>query len=202
MMRSLLLVAALSLAACAQEKSDINPKRATEVDRYDRAPEQLIPHDLDSRSDAKLLAGNGRFDTDEDTQPDSLPKLPPELTIDMIREGDRLFHGKGGCVNCHGSEATGLAGRGSSLTVDLHLLPKDDWKGIDSLIVIGVKDPETRSPIVMPPRGQHEDLLPDETRELAAYVWAIAHARGEPWPGGHAQHAPHDPNASARTLIP
>jgi hypothetical protein len=33
-------------------------------------------------------------------------------------------------------------------------------------------------------------------------VWAISQVKGEPWPGGHALHAPHDWRASARTSIP
>ena len=41
----------------------------------------------------------------------------------------------------------------------------------------------------MPPRGGKSDLTPDETRAIAAYVWAISQTRGEPWPGGHATHA-------------
>ena len=63
-------------------------------------------------------------------------------------------------------------------------------------------DRQTRSPIAMPPRGQHEDLNAEEIRAIAAYVWAISQTRGEPWPGGHATHAAHDARASARTSIP
>ena len=123
-------------------------------------------------------------------------------TIDDIRNGDALFHGKGGCVNCHGSEATGLAARGTSLTGGLHFIESGDLRGIDSIIVNGIADAETRSPIAMPPRGQHTNLTPTETHALAAYVWALATTRGEPWPGGHALHGPRDPNASARSSIP
>ena len=105
-------------------------------------------------------------------------------------------------MNCHGAEVQGLAGRGSSMTNGLHLLQPDDQRGIDSIIVNGIADAETRSPVGMPPRGQRGNLTTDETHALSAYVWAVAHARGEPWPGGHAAHAPHAADASARTLIP
>ena len=67
-----------------------------------------------------------------------MPTLPENTTVDDIRNGDALFHGKGGCVNCHGSEATGLAARGSSLTGGLHLIESDDLRGIDSIIVNGI----------------------------------------------------------------
>jgi hypothetical protein len=34
-------------------------------------------------------------------------------------------------------------------------------------------------------RGAASNLTDEETRRVAAYVWAIAHVRGEPWLGGH-----------------
>jgi len=40
----------------------------------------------------------------------------------------------------------------------------------------------------MPARGARGDLTRDETRRIAAYVWAISQVKGEPWPGGHASH--------------
>ena len=188
-------------ARCAAPRN--NPDRAQRVDRGPDAPEQFLPADLDARPDsAKLTLTRRVFDTDEEAQPDSLPALALGMTLEQIRDGDRLFHGKGGCVNCHGSEAQGLAGRGKSLTTGVQFLPKGDWQAMDSLISVGMRDAQTRSPIAMPPRGQHGDLDAEETRTVAAYVWAISQTRGEPWPGGHAIHAPHDWRASARTSIP
>jgi hypothetical protein len=187
--------------ACAAPKN--NPDRAQSVDREPDAPETYLVADLDSRPDSSRLTLRGRyFDTDEEAQPDSLPELAFGMTLDQIRDGDRLFHGKGGCVNCHGSEAQGLAGRGKSLTSGVQFIPKGDWGAIDSLIVVGMPDKQTRSPIAMPPLGQHTDLDAEETRTIAAYVWAISQTRGEPWSGGHAMHAPHDWRASSRTSIP
>jgi mono/diheme cytochrome c family protein len=124
------------------------------------------------------------------------------MTTDMIRDGDRLFHGKGGCVNCHGSEAQGLAARGKTLTANLVFIPVGDWNANDSVIAVGMPDGRTRSPIAMPARGQHSDLDAREMRATAAYIWAISQARGEPWTGGHELHQSHDWRASARTSIP
>ena len=196
-------VAAMALVAgCGARERDDHEHPPT-VSESERSPERFMPADLASRGDSALLRNpTGTFDTDDAGQPDTLPALPSNTTLDDVRNGDRLFHGSGGCVNCHGAEAQGLAGRGSSLTNGLHLLPSDDLRGIDSIVNVGIADAETRSPIAMPPRGQHSDLTPQETHELAAYVWAIAHARGEPWQGGHPMHRRHDMNASARTLIP
>lgn len=197
---ALVVLATMAIVAC---KGTNRPERPVEVRESGAAPERFLPDGLASRRDSALLRNTAhRFDTDDGGQPDTLPQLPENTTIDDIRNGDVLFHGKGGCVNCHGSEATGLAGRGSSLTGGLHLLESGDLRGIDSIIVSGISDPETRSPIAMPPRGQRTNLTTTETHALAAYVWALATTRGEPWPGGHELHGPRDPNASARSAIP
>ncbi len=188
-------------SACAAPPA--NADRAAQVDRDEVAPERYLAADLDARPDsAKLALPTRTFDTDEEAQPDTLPALPYGMTRDMIHDGDRLFHGKGGCVNCHGSEAQGLPARGKTLTAGLSFVPPGDWNALDSLIEIGMPDRRTRSPIAMPPRGQHGDLDAGEVRTIAAYVWAISGTRGEPWPGGHRLHAPHDWRASARTSIP
>ena len=196
----LLLLGAMTALAC--HGAD-RPERPAEVREASRAPEKFLPEGLASRRDSALLRNpSHRFDTDDGGQPDTLPALPEGTTIEDIRNGDVLFHGKGGCVNCHGSEATGLAARGSSLTGGLHLIESGDLRGIDSIIVNGISDAETRSPIAMPPRGQRTNLTTIETHALASYVWALATTRGEPWPGGHALHGPRDANASARSAIP
>ena len=55
-------------------------------------------------------------ETDEEAQPDTLPTLPDSMRVDDLVQGDAIYHGKGGCFQCHGMEATGLPKRGSSLT--------------------------------------------------------------------------------------
>ncbi|MEO7085114.1 MAG: c-type cytochrome [Gemmatimonadaceae bacterium] len=180
-----------------------NPARTATVVREGDTPERLLSKDLGSRPDsAKLARSPHTFDTDEEAQPDTLPTLAFGMTVETIRDGDRLFHGKGGCVNCHGSEAQGLPARGKTLTAGLAFVPAGDWNALDSVINVGMPDAQTRSPIAMPARGQHGNLNAAETRTIAAYVWAISQTRGEPWPGGHTAHAPHDWRASARTSIP
>ncbi|CAN5882425.1 hypothetical protein BH11GEM1_BH11GEM1_22790 [soil metagenome] len=194
------LAALVYASACRERDTHETP---SQVEQRNRAPELFVPSDLAQRPDTALLRNVHRaFDTDDGLQPDTLPALPDGVTLADVRNGDALFHGTGGCRNCHGDEATGLAARGSSLTAGLHLIASDDLRGIDSIIVNGIPDAETRSPIAMPPRGQHGNLTTIETHSLAAYVWAIASARGEPWPAGHSRHGTHDINSSARTAIP
>jgi hypothetical protein len=189
------------LLAC--NRAPINSARVAEADREATAPENLIPDDIAQRPDSNSLTLAPRgFDLDEEAQPDSLPPLPLGMTVEMIRDGDRLFHGQGGCVNCHGSEAQGLGARGKTLTANLVFIPPGDWNAIDSVISVGMPDGRTRSPIAMPPRGQHSDLDAREMRTIAAYIWAISQTKGEPWPGGHELHHAHDWRSSARTSIP
>jgi mono/diheme cytochrome c family protein len=126
-------------------------------------------------------------DTHEDGQPEKLPSLPGGMTLDMIVKGDSLFRGKGGCVTCHGQEANGVPNMGSSLTSGLLFIPPR-WETIDSLIQAGIPEPVTRTTIAMPPRGAKSDLTPEETRLIAAYVWAISQTKDEPWRGGHRSH--------------
>ncbi len=126
--------------------------------------------------------------TNEEGQPATLPPLPPGVTLDMIRAGDALFHGKGGCYTCHGPEATGMPDKGSALTDGVSFEP-DTWPALDSTITTGIPEPVTRVTIAMPAKGLSGNLTPQEVQQAAAYVWAISTTRGEPWPGGHKTHA-------------
>jgi len=123
----------------------------------------------------------------DEMQPDTLPTLPPGMTLDMIVQGDSLFHTRGNCFACHGSEGQGLPAAGDAITETLTYVPFS-WGAIDSLITVGLPDPLTRSPIGMPGRGGKHDLTDDQIQRIAAYVWAISQTHGEPWPGGHPNH--------------
>ena len=126
-------------------------------------------------------------DLNEDGQSAKLPALPRGVTLDMIRQGDELFRGKAGCITCHGPDGGGMPASGSGITAGLNFVPTQ-VAAIDSLIKTGIPEAATRTPVAMPPRGAASNLTDDETRRLAAYVWAISQVRGEPWPGGHRSH--------------
>src|SRR5918995_2910014 len=126
-------------------------------------------------------------DLNEDGQSAKLPALPQGVTLDMIRQGDAIFRGKGGCVTCHGPDGGGMPASGSGITAGLNFVPSE-WGPLDAAIKAGVPEPLTRTPIAMPPRGAQSNLTDAETRQVAAYVWAISQVRGEPWPGGHRTH--------------
>lgn len=129
----------------------------------------------------------GGADLDEDGQPSRLPALPKGMTITMIQQGDSLFRGKGGCVTCHSPDASGMPASGSNLTSGLNFVPVE-WGPIDSLIRTGIPEPTTRSPVAMPGRGAQSNLTDDESQLVAAYIWATATVKGEPWQGGHRTH--------------
>jgi mono/diheme cytochrome c family protein len=126
-------------------------------------------------------------DLNEDGQSSRLPALPQGMTLNMIRQGDELFRGKGGCVTCHGPDGGGMPASGSGITAGLNFLPSS-WDAIDAAIKAGLPEPMTRTPIAMPPRGAQSNLTDKETRLIAAYVWAISQVKDEPWPGGHRTH--------------
>jgi mono/diheme cytochrome c family protein len=126
-------------------------------------------------------------DLNEDGQARQLPRLPQGMTLEMIRQGDAVYRGKGGCVTCHGPDGGGMPAAGSGITAGLNFVPPE-WGPLDSLIRVGIPEPTTRTPVAMPPRGAQSNLTDDESRQVAAYVWAISQVRGEPWPGGHRTH--------------
>jgi len=140
----------------------------------------------------------GKVKTHDDLQPDTLPKLPPGMTVQMIAAGDSVFHNQGNCFACHGQEAEGMPAAGDALTAGLNWA-QPEWKSIDSLITSGMPQELTRSPIAMPPRGGKSDLNDEQVRLVAAYIWAISQTHGEPWPGGHQSHDPPVPNGPAAT---
>ena len=126
-------------------------------------------------------------DLNEDGQSAKLPALPQGVTLDMIRQGDALYRGKAACNSCHGPDGGGMPASGSGITAGLNFVPTQ-MSAIDSLIKVGIPEPTTRTPVAMPPRGAQSNLTDDETRLVAAYVWAISQVKGEPWPGGHRTH--------------
>jgi mono/diheme cytochrome c family protein len=149
----------------------------------------LTPGLASAQERGRGAATSDESDLNEDGQRRQLPALPQGMTLDMIRQGDAIYRGKGGCVTCHGPDGGGMPASGSGITAGLNFVPAE-WGPIESAIGTGLPEPVTRSPIAMPPRGAQSNLTDDEIRQVAAYVWAISQVRGEPWPGGHRSHQP------------
>ncbi|HEX8711476.1 MAG TPA: c-type cytochrome, partial [Terracidiphilus sp.] len=101
--------------------------------------------------------------------------VPPGATQDMVALGDRIFHGQvasGTCTACHGPNGTGTP-LGPDLTKNKWLWSDGSWAGLTKSITDGVLQPKQyRSP--MPPKGG-SPLTDEQTKAVAAYVWAISH---------------------------
>ncbi len=106
----------------------------------------------------------------------SLP-VPPGATAAQVALGDEVFHGrkaKGTCAGCHGSDGAGTP-LGPDLSSGKWLWGDGSLAAIARTIDLGVPKPKAyRSP--MPPLGGAE-LSHSEAVAVAAYVWAISHAK-------------------------
>ena len=65
----------------------------------------------------------------DEMQPDTLPTLPPGMTVAMLQAGDSLFHGRAGCFGCHGIEGQGLPAAGDAVTVELDYVAYN-WRSL------------------------------------------------------------------------
>ncbi|KWV49655.1 glucose dehydrogenase [Bradyrhizobium macuxiense] len=109
------------------------------------------------------------------TTPD-LP-VPPGATKDQVALGDRIFHGEasnGTCAGCHGSDAKGTP-VGPDLASGVWNFGDGSLAAITKTVTEGVPRPRNYTG-AMPPKGGAE-LSDSDTAAVAAYVWAISHAK-------------------------
>lgn len=98
--------------------------------------------------------------------------LPPGVTEGMIRRGEQVFLGEGGCALCHGTDATGLLG--PDLTDNEWLDAKGSYLTIGRIVARGVPAMLSTRGIEMPPRGG-SDISAEDIERVAAYVWYMSH---------------------------
>jgi mono/diheme cytochrome c family protein len=91
---------------------------------------------------------------------------------EMVAKGDALFHGSANCYACHGSKAEGLVG--PNLTDAEWIHSKGSYDDIVAQINKGVPKEESKSGIVMPPKGG-ATLSDDDVKAIAAYVYSLGH---------------------------
>jgi glucose/arabinose dehydrogenase len=114
----------------------------------------------------------------EGTHPNAgtLP-VPPGATKEQVALGDRIFYGQassGTCSGCHGMDAGGSP-QGPPLNSGHWMWSDGSLAGIRATIEKGVPQPKQYEG-VMPPLGG-APLSKDDLAAVAAYVWAIGHAR-------------------------
>jgi cbb3-type cytochrome c oxidase subunit III len=96
----------------------------------------------------------------------------PAITPALIAQGDKVFHGPGNCYACHGSNAEGTVG--PNLTDAEWIHSKGTYEEILAQVNHGVSKEESKSGIVMPPRGG-STISDDDVKAVAAYVYSLSH---------------------------
>ena len=117
-----------------------------------------------------MMGGSGT------TSPPPIGAVPPGATLQMVAQGDSIFHGKlagGLCLTCHGADARGTAVAPS--------LVDGSWKTGDGSyafivkrVTAGMSNPTPPYTAPMPPMGG-ANLTPEQIKAVAAYVYAISH---------------------------
>jgi mono/diheme cytochrome c family protein len=103
--------------------------------------------------------------------------VPHGATKDQVALGDRIFHGEvsdGTCSGCHGSDAKGTS-VGPDLTSGVWVFGDGSLAAITKTVTDGVLRPRNFSG-AMPPKGGAQ-LSDSDTAAVAAYVWAVGHAK-------------------------
>lgn len=98
--------------------------------------------------------------------------LPEGVTPAMVKEGAGVFKGAGLCFACHGPDGKG--GIGPNLTDGTWLHSKGSYTDIVQQITTGVPAKESKSGIVMPPKGG-STISDAQVKAVAAYVWTLSH---------------------------
>jgi mono/diheme cytochrome c family protein len=104
----------------------------------------------------------------------STDSLPKGVTAAMVEQGRKVFTGAGVCFACHGQDGTGGAAPSLADTVWVH--NRGEYDKIVALIMTGVPLKESKSGIVMPPRGGSA-ISDEDLRAVAAYVWSLSHRK-------------------------
>jgi mono/diheme cytochrome c family protein len=107
----------------------------------------------------------------------AVAQAPAGVTPAAITQGDSIFHGKGNCYACHGSNAEGTIG--PNLTDAEWIHSDGSYDAIVKQVTTGVPKEASKTGIVMPPRGG-STITDDEVKAVAAYVYSLSHKK----PGG------------------
>ena len=102
----------------------------------------------------------------------AVAQAPPGITPAAIAQGDSIFHSKGNCYACHGANAQGAVG--PNLTDAEWLHSDGSYDAIVKQITTGVPQAESKSGIMMPPKGG-SSITDDEVKAVAAYVYSLSH---------------------------
>jgi len=99
----------------------------------------------------------------------------------LVAEGRTLYTGVALCFACHGVNGKGVPGAGVDLTDDEWLHDDGSFEALVQRILIGVGVQETRSGVIMLPRGGSQ-ITDDQARAVAAYVISLRSTELRPRP--------------------
>jgi mono/diheme cytochrome c family protein len=119
-----------------------------------------------------VAAQNSDAAATPDQQPAAKPAEGASYSPELVAKGDELFHASANCYACHGSNAQGLVG--PNLTDAEWIHSKGSYDDIVAQINHGVPKEESKSGIVMPPKGG-ATLSDDDVKAVAAYVYSLSH---------------------------
>jgi mono/diheme cytochrome c family protein len=102
-------------------------------------------------------------------------QAPAGVTPAAIAKGDSIYHKSGNCYACHGANAQGAVG--PNLTDSTWIHSDGSYDAIVKQITTGVPQNESKSGIVMPPKGG-STISDDDVKAVAAYVWSLSHKKG------------------------
>jgi len=99
-------------------------------------------------------------------------QLPAGVTVEMVAEGNTLFHGAGICLTCHGQNGTGVTGLGPNLTDAEWLHSNGSYEAIVNQIMTGVTATASKTGVAMPAKGGSA-ITDDQVKAVAAYVYSL-----------------------------
>jgi mono/diheme cytochrome c family protein len=105
----------------------------------------------------------------------ALAQAPAAVTPALIAQGDNIFPRKGNCYACHGANAQGAVG--PNLTDAEWIHSDGSYDAIVKQVTTGVPQNESKSGIMMPPKGG-SSITDDEVKAVAAYVYSLSHKTG------------------------
>lgn len=108
------------------------------------------------------------------SQGPAIGEVPEGATMEMVQEGDKIFHGPGNCYTCHGVDAKGTQ-LAPNQTDSIWINIDGSYASIMQTVKTGVPNPKEH-PAPMPPMGGAQ-LTDEQVKDVAAYIYAISHPK-------------------------
>ena len=121
-----------------------------------------------------LAVSPARAAAQSDSAADS---LPAGVTPEMVTPGKAVFTKTGLCFACHG--ATGQGAVCPNLTANPWIHGDGSYSFIVATVTTGVTKEQSKSGVVMPPKGG-SSISEEDVKAVAAYVWTLSRGKTQP----------------------